>query len=106
MWKVIGTNLNMTEKDFGLVLPTTFSGTTLTANDTLLFTFKDKKNGETILTKSFTGIVDNTFDFVLTEADSDLLPVGSYVYSCDWYQDGAFMCNIVECGELKVGDKA
>lgn len=104
-WKVVGSDLYMTEEDFGVILPTTFGGATLTSNDTFQFTFKKQRNGEAILTKTFSAIEDNQFDFVLSEADSALFPIGNYVYRVDWYQDGNFMCNIVECGNLRVGDK-
>lgn len=106
MWAVNGIDMKMCEGDWGIILPTKISGTTFTEHDEILFTLKDGLNGNTVLTKTFTGITDNTFNFSLTEAESALLPVGSYCYSLDWYQDGAFMCNVVECGQFKVGDKA
>lgn len=105
-WKIVGSDLYMAEEDFGVVLPTTFDGATLTANDTLQFVFKKQKNGEEILTKTFSAIEDNQFNFVLTREDSALFPVGSYVFRVDWLQDGNFMCNIVECANLRIGDKA
>lgn len=104
-WIVNGTDLRMSEKDFGVALPVTLSGTTLGASDTLRFTFKDAVNGETILTKEYTP-TNNTVQLEFTEAESDLFAPGAYVYSLDWYQNGAFMYNIVEVGAFKVGDKA
>lgn len=104
-WIVNGTDLRMSEKDFGVGLPVTVSGTTLGASDTLRFTFKDAVNGETILTKEYTP-TNNTVQLELTEAESDLFSPAAYVYSLDWYQNGAFMYNIVEVGAFKVGDKA
>lgn len=108
MWVVDGVNMKMTEEDFGVALPTEFTGATFGASDTFKFTFKDKTNGETVLTKTYTSedVVENKFDFEFSEADSAKLPVGTYVYSVDWYTDGVFKCCIVECGILKVGDKA
>ena len=106
MWAVSGNDLKMTEGDFGLQLPITISGTTLTASDEILFTLKDRLNGETILTKTFDNISQNTINLTITEAETDDLPVGSYVYSLDWYQDGAFMCNIIPCAVFKVVEKA
>lgn len=106
MWDVSGNSLKMAEGDFGIILPVTVKGTTLASGDSLRFTFKDKKNGTEILTKEYPNIEDNTVDLVLTETESLKLPVGKYVYSVDWYQEGNFMCNIVECGDLEVGDKA
>ena len=106
MWGAVGNNLTMTEKDFGVGLKTTLKGIPFTNGDSILFTFKDKMNGNTILTKEFTDIQDNQFSLVLTQADSLLLPIGNYVYSADWYREGSFMCCLVEQATLKVGDKA
>lgn len=106
MWNVTGTSLQMVEGDFGISLPVTVSGTTLTANDTLKFTFKTDPNGETILTKEYSNITQNTANLELTETESALFSVGNYFYSLDWYQDGAFMCNIIPISTFKVVDKA
>ncbi len=106
MWAVVGNDLKMTEGDWGIKLPVTISGTTFTENDDLLFTLKDGMNGNTILTKTFSNISQNTVQLELTEAESELLTVGSYVYSLDWYQDGAFMCNIIPNALFRVVDKA
>lgn len=106
MWYVSGNNLQMVEGDYGLALPVTISGTTFAASDEVLFTIKDAMNGTTILTKSYGNIQQNQVSLELTEAESALFPVGSYVYSLDWYQNGAFMCNIIPSATLKVVDKA
>lgn len=106
MWAANGNNLQMCEGDWGIKLPVTVDGTTLTENDHLLFTFKTQKNGEVLFTKEYTNIQKNTVDLEFTEAESALLPVGSYAYSLDWYQDGAFFCNIIPSAMLKVVDKA
>ena len=105
MWAVQNNDLKMCESDWGIELPITISGITFTAQDTLKFTFKNRMNGETILTKEYTP-EQNKVTLVFTEAETALFPVGSYVYSLDWYQDGAFMCNVIPSAFLKVGDKA
>lgn len=106
MWGVVGNNLTMTEADFGVGLKTTLKNVPFSNGDSILFSFKDKMNGNTILTKEFTTVTNNQFNLVLTQADSLLLPIGTYVYSADWYRDGDFMCCLVEQATLKVGDKA
>ena len=78
MWNVTGTNLQMAEGDYGIALPVTISGITLTENDSIRFTFKTSPNGETVLTKEYANISQNTLQLVLSEAESALLPVGSY----------------------------
>ena len=105
MWKSNGYEMTMTEGDFGIELPIKISGTTITASDEVKFTLIDEPNGNTIIEKTFDHIVNNTFILELTEAESALLPVGVYYYTLDWYQDGAFMCNVVERARFKVVDK-
>ena len=106
MWNTNGNNLQMCEGDWGIILPVSVGGTTLTASDCLRFTFKTQTNGETLFTKEYTNIQENTVSLEFTEAESALLPVGTYAYSLDWYQDGAFLCNIIPSASLKVVDKA
>lgn len=101
MWNVIGLNLQMTEGDFGVALPIAISGVTLGAQDSVRFTLK--QNGETIITKDFTNITNNTVQLTFSEIETP--PLGAYVYSLDWYQSGTFMCNIVPCAAFKVVDK-
>lgn len=104
MWNVNGITLNMTEGDWGVKLPVTVTGVTFAANDSVRI--KIQRDETTIIEKEYTNITQNTFDLEFTEAESALLPVGSYLYSLDWYQDGAFMCNIIPSGLFVVGDKA
>lgn len=106
MWVVNKQTLQMTEGDWGIELPITIDGVTLTENDEVLVTIKTEKNGETVLTKNYDHIGENTVNLSFTEAESELLPVGAYVYSLDWYQDGAFYCNIIPSAAFKVVDKA
>lgn len=37
---------------------------------------------------------------------TDKIGPGFYTYSLDWYQDGAFLCNIIPAGEFRVVVKA
>lgn len=105
-WNVTGQNLSMAEGDFGIALPIEISGVTLGQQDSIKITFKTAVNGDEVFAKEFDGIVDNTISFELTEEESALLPVGSYVYCLDWYQSGNFMCNIIPSASIKVVDKA
>lgn len=106
MWTVSGRALKMVEEDYGISLPISVDGVTFEDEDELLFTLKTKDNGDVILTKTFGNITDNTIDLIFTQSESAQLDVGSYVYSLDWYQDGAFMCNIIPSAVFKVVDKA
>lgn len=104
MWTVSGNSITMTEGDWGIKLPVTISGVTFTASDSVKITVK---TGETtLLEKDFGNILQNTVNLELTSSESANLPVGAYIYSLDWYQEGAFMCNIIPFGLFKVGDKA
>lgn len=106
MWVVNGQELKMVEGDWGIELPITISGTTFSASDEVKFTLKKSVNGDVLLTKTFNNISQNTVNLELTEAESAALPVGKYVYVLDWYQNGAFMCNIIPDALFKVGEKA
>ena len=106
MWKVTGQTLTMTEEDFGLALPITINGAVFAENDELKLTIKTAMNGDVVFEKTFTNIQQNTISLEITEAESELLFVGSYVYSLDWFQDGAFLCNIIPSAQFKVVDKA
>ena len=105
-WYVNGNNLTFAEDDYGVELPLTFKGITFTARDKVEFVVKKEMNGDAILTKTFTDISNNQIVLMLTNEDTALLPVGSYIYRLDWYQDGAFMCNLVPSASMKVVDKA
>ena len=106
MWVVNKQTLQMTEGDWGIELPISIDGVTLTTSDEVMVTIKTEKNGETVIVKNYANISDNTINLSLTEAESALLEVGTYVYSLDWYQDGAFLCNIIPAASFKVVDKA
>jgi len=108
MWYGFGTDMEMTEGDFGISLPIKITGVTLSGTDSIKITIKRRMDGETVLEKTFTGqgIQDNQITLELTEAESELLPVGVYVYAMDWYEDGTFMCNLVTSGKFMVVNKA
>ena len=106
MWNVSGKDLKMCEGDYGIELPITVNGTTLTEYDELRLVIKKHINDEAIIIKEFSNIVQNTVNLSLTAAESALLLVGTYVYSLDWYQSGHFMCNLIEEALFKVVEKA
>ena len=105
MWAVNSNDLKIAEGDWGVKLPITVSGITFSSSDVLSFVFKKGMNGDIVLTKVYTPD-QNTVNFELTEAETALFPVGTYVYSLDWYQNGAFLCNVIPSAFLKVVDKA
>lgn len=105
MLKSNGNTIIMAEDDFGLEMPVTVEGLTLTALDTLKFVFKDAVNGNDILVKEYTPS-NNAVVLEFSEAESGLFAVGNYVYRLDWYQSGQFMCNLIPVGIFRVVDKA
>ena len=105
MWSVNGNNLQMAEGDYGLTLPITIDGAELSTADTIKLTIKRTRNGETVIEKEMTP-TDNTVNFTITAAETAKLPVGAYVYSLDWYQNGIFLCNLIPSAIYKVVDKA
>lgn len=105
MWATTSNGLQMVVGDYGIKLPITVIGTTITASDSLRLTFNNAITGVEVLVKDYDNIVENTVDLEFTEAESALFPVGVYSYSLDWYQDGNFMCNIIPVGILRVVSK-
>jgi len=99
MWAVEDNYISMCEGDYGIDLPISIDGAELTEEDSLMITIKDAVNGNEILAKSFNEALS------LTSAESDLLPVGKYVYSLDWYKSGEFLCNIIPRAMFKVVEK-
>ena len=103
MWNCSGQNIQMTRSDFGIELPITVSGATFAAADNLRL--RITKNGAEVLVKTFADIRDNTVALILTAAESDALDVGDYVWTLDWYQGDAFLCNVIQAAQFKVVPK-
>lgn len=106
MWNVSKNDLTMAEGDYGIALPITINGFEFTAYDSVVIAIKKSVNGETILEKEYTDIQDNTINLEFTSAETELLPIGKYVYRIDIYQSGSFMCNVIPSASIKVVDKA
>lgn len=105
-WDSNGSTIIMTEGDFGVSLPIKIDGIEIDATDSIKLSVKRAPNGSTLLESYFGDIQNNTIDLILTAEESAALAVGVYVYSLDWYKDGAFMCNLVPTGIFRVVDKA
>ena len=106
MWTVNGKDLCMCEGDWGIELPLVVNGIKPSGTDGIKLTIKTEKNETVLLEKNFTNITKNTINLKLTEQETEQLPVGKYVYSIDWYQNGSFRCNIIPFAIFKVIDKA
>lgn len=105
-WSVDGNSLEMAVGDFGVELPLTVHGITMSEQDTIGVVIKSVNSEEPIIEKTFTAVQDNTVQFMLTAEESARLPAGNYRYRLDWYRDGVFMNNIVKFGSFKVVKKA
>ena len=106
MWKANQLSIRLTAGDFGIQLPIEIKGITMAAGDQVKFILKQTISSETILEKTFSNIENNTVNLELTEAESELIPQGSYTYGLDWYQNGVFMCNIIPAALFEVVGKA
>lgn len=104
MWKADGNNIQMTVGDYGIKLPISISSITVGQYDEMRF--KIANQNAAVLELTFSNISDNTIDLELTAEQSAKLRVGSYIYSLDWYQNGSFMCNLIERALFKVVAKA
>ena len=108
MFIVNDLKINMTEGDYGIVLPITLitDEETITSDDSFVIKIFEEINGEPLVTKNYTDIQDNTIEFSLTEEETILLPVGSYYYDLDWYQNDVFMNNLIAKEYYEVVEKA
>lgn len=98
--------ISMCEGDYGIRLTITVRGATLSDADTLKFTVKRSRNGDVLVEKEFSAVDENSIELEFTAEESARLPVGTYVYVLDWYQNGIFLCNLIPSAVFKVVDKA
>ena len=85
MWQVNNSNqLIMNEGDYNINLPFIITNVTVASGDHLIITIKRDITSDTLITKNYTGITDNTFNFTLTSSETALLPAGEYKYSLRW----------------------
>ena len=98
--------IEMTEGDFGIVLPISVSGIELTKNDKFSLKIYKEKDGEPIIEKIFENIENNTLELQFTEEESKKLEIGDYYYDLDWYQEECFLSNILANRKFTVKDKA
>ena len=106
MFKISGTEIRMTEGDYGVDLPVAVKGTTVTANDVLDLTIKDAVNGTTVLELTVGSPTNGVFDLYFAQEESALLTPGEYGYSLDWIQPGTFVYCLVPVGPFIVEEKA
>lgn len=98
--------IEMVEGDFGIVLPIKIENEKLNLEDKFRINIFKDSNEELIVTKEYNNTEKNTIEFMLTKEESVLLPKGNYVYDLDWFQDEAFLGNLLAKKKFKVKDKA
>lgn len=98
--------IEMVEGDYGIVLPIRLENRTLSSNDKFSIKIFKEINEEPIVEKEYSNIKDNTIEFKLTKEETALLSVGKYVYDLDWFQDNAFLGNILAKKKFTVKEKA
>lgn len=103
MFKIHNNDIYMTEHDYNVALPITINGAEFDNTDSVKIVIK--KGESVVLEKIYNEITENTFNFILTESESETLPLGNYLYHMDWYEDGAFRDCIVEKAKFIVTDK-
>ena len=60
----------MSEGDYGVALPFTFSGISIASQDELKLTIMDPEDDTTIIEKTFSNIQNNSFNLELTSSES------------------------------------
>ena len=106
MWAALGTNLKMTEDDYGVPIYFSVKNAKFSTLDSIKLTVKDTINGTEKFSKTISNLSGNIFQLYLTAAESALLPIGQYIYSLDWYCNEVFLCNLVAASSLIVTEKA
>lgn len=108
MFKVTDNNIEMTEGDYGIVLPMDLElEGTISASDSFKITIYEAIDADPIITKPYNNISDNRIEFSLTEEESKLLKAGKrYYWDLDWYFEKIFLNNIVAKAKLKINEKA
>ena len=99
-------NIKMVEGDYGIVLPIKLENKTISSDDKFSIKIFKEINGELVVKKEYSNIQDNTIEFKLTKEESALLSVGEYVYDLDWFQEDAFLGNILANKKFTVKEKA
>lgn len=103
MWTVRDNiNISMDEGDWGVELPISVSGITITSSDSLRLSILDGYDGPAIITKEYSNLSNNTINLELTQQESAKLKPRSYVWRLDWYQDENFQCNLIKGASFKV----
>lgn len=100
--------IEMTEGDFGIVLPIEIDIEEAEISNIDKFILKIFKeiNGEVIIEKVFEKIENNTLELKFTQEESKKLEIGDYFYDLDWFQEDAFLSNILAKKKIVVTDKA
>lgn len=103
MWRTDGNDITMVVGDYGIILPISVRGVTIGQYDKMRV--KIGNQNAAILELTFSNIADSAINLELTAEQSAKLKVGSYLYSIDWYQNGAFMCNLIPVSKFRVVTK-
>lgn len=98
--------IEMVEGDYGIALPINIGNKTLGLDDKFCIKIFKEVNKEPIIVKEYNNTENNIIEFMLTKEESALLPVGKYVYDLDWFQEGAFLGNLLRKKKFEVKDKA
>lgn len=86
MYKIREKDITMYEGDFGERLPISIIEGDILPGDILKFIIKDHKNNK-IVEKQLS-VVNNKFEFFLTEQETKLLPEGKYMWGLIQYREG------------------
>ena len=102
-----GTEIEMIEGDYGIVLPIEIlAEQEISTSDKFSIKIYKGINTEPLIVKEYTNLKDNIIEFKLTIEESRKLVVGRYKYDLDWYQDNNFLQNIIASGRFSVKEKA
>lgn len=100
MFNVNNYTIKMYEGDFGEVLPFEITEGEILENDTLRFIIQNKAYTE-IINKVMT-VIENKFDFSLTQEESNLLQAGEYLWGLKQYRGYALVDTLTANNKFEV----
>lgn len=109
MFKIQNTKIQMTEGDFGIVLPISIvleNDETITSQDTFAIKIYKDTNKNRIISKEYTVDENGDINFELTQEETAKLPIGEYKYDLDWYDSNNFLVNLIGDEVFSVIEKA
>lgn len=91
MLRVNGKQLIMNQGDYGETITFKLCHGNILENDTVTVIIEDKRTLNNVLEIAADIVDSTTFEITITEQQTDLLPVGTYLWGILWERDGVLV---------------